>query len=487
MSFKCEFCNKEYSAKYNLNVHQKTAKFCLKLQKEIDENKVSSDTEIKESCNFCNKNFTAKSSLLRHLENCKEKLLKGVEENYGQIQEENERLKNQLNYKTNEIEYKTNEIENLKSQLQIKLNDIEKLKIMYEARINNLEAEVNSKSEQINLLKEMKPSITNNHVTNNYSQNNSSSTKIGNINAINTKLRLNDDFFEKLRANFDEQKVFIDESDICRYTLSQGLNNYILLLDRSRKILGFEDAEGNKIRDHDGVKLAAKIYKELTPCFQNISDSLKNEQDNPEEIFVPTILDCRKKLASMVAEKNKYSIRNFGKSIFCEFPKYDTIENKQEPINLIENNNKETTCDEDEKAECDDIEDLTEIKSKIKDAFVSTKYEAILNGPETLGAFLIIKDVFRVVNKQINKNNIEWFEVKADNKVVRFNHENFFTLLQDCFNYKDIPIILNLFETQHNSSIERFINIIILRKYDGEDIEKIKHELSNWTAGVFDF
>ena len=33
MSYKCEFCEKVFKQKYNLSKHQKTAKYCIEIQK----------------------------------------------------------------------------------------------------------------------------------------------------------------------------------------------------------------------------------------------------------------------------------------------------------------------------------------------------------------------------------------------------------------------------------------------------------------------
>ena len=62
----CEFCNKSFSTKSNLNYHQKTTKYCLDIQGK------SEDCE-EFICEYCNKTFTIKSSLLRHLNICSTK------------------------------------------------------------------------------------------------------------------------------------------------------------------------------------------------------------------------------------------------------------------------------------------------------------------------------------------------------------------------------------------------------------------------------
>jgi chromosome segregation ATPase len=52
----CQYCKKVYTNKYTLNTHQKTAKACLKLQK--------NNTAIK--CHYCEKTFSSQSSLNLH-------------------------------------------------------------------------------------------------------------------------------------------------------------------------------------------------------------------------------------------------------------------------------------------------------------------------------------------------------------------------------------------------------------------------------------
>jgi len=60
----CDFCKKEFSSKGNLNLHQKTAKYCLELQ--------GKDVTILK-CEFCLKSFTCNKNLNEHLQTCKEK------------------------------------------------------------------------------------------------------------------------------------------------------------------------------------------------------------------------------------------------------------------------------------------------------------------------------------------------------------------------------------------------------------------------------
>ena len=69
----CQYCKKTFSSKSSLNNHQKTAKYCLKLQ--------DSNMEIVNfKCEYCDKYFTIKQHLSNHLLACKEKKDKELQE-----------------------------------------------------------------------------------------------------------------------------------------------------------------------------------------------------------------------------------------------------------------------------------------------------------------------------------------------------------------------------------------------------------------------
>jgi len=61
--YNCEYCNNEFSAKSNLNRHQKQAKYCLELQG------VEPAIKDKILCD-CGKAFTRKDNLRRHQQKC---------------------------------------------------------------------------------------------------------------------------------------------------------------------------------------------------------------------------------------------------------------------------------------------------------------------------------------------------------------------------------------------------------------------------------
>ena len=62
----CVHCNKNFSGKSALLLHQKTAKYCILIQN------TTTTTEYEElECKSCNKKFTIKNNFSRHISTCK--------------------------------------------------------------------------------------------------------------------------------------------------------------------------------------------------------------------------------------------------------------------------------------------------------------------------------------------------------------------------------------------------------------------------------
>lgn len=59
----CQYCNKHFSTKSNLNVHIKKAKYCLDKRR-------SCVIEREYICEACNKGFTSKQNLNKHILSC---------------------------------------------------------------------------------------------------------------------------------------------------------------------------------------------------------------------------------------------------------------------------------------------------------------------------------------------------------------------------------------------------------------------------------
>ncbi len=90
----CSFCNKIFSSKSSLNVHQKTTKSCLKLQGKNEDKNFE--------CKYCNKKFTVKQNLTSHYGICKEKEIS------DKLKEKEEELKKEFNKEKEHLEIKLN-------------------------------------------------------------------------------------------------------------------------------------------------------------------------------------------------------------------------------------------------------------------------------------------------------------------------------------------------------------------------------------------
>jgi uncharacterized Zn-finger protein len=116
----CQFCNQQFTAKSSLNTHQKTAKYCLDLQKKEPKN-------LNFSCDFCNKNFTTNSNLVRHIETCKykkelkeiqiENNLENLEKSYQELQNKNLVLENNIKHYQEQLNDRNIKIEKLENAL----------------------------------------------------------------------------------------------------------------------------------------------------------------------------------------------------------------------------------------------------------------------------------------------------------------------------------------------------------------------------------
>jgi hypothetical protein len=110
MSFICQFCNKEFSAKGNMNNHQKTAKYCL--SKRGFEKLQLIENQIK--CQYCPKLFTSKQMCRFHEEKCNNKTVLQVEKDYKLKLDEKDNL---LRLRDQEILFLKNQVRELQSNI----------------------------------------------------------------------------------------------------------------------------------------------------------------------------------------------------------------------------------------------------------------------------------------------------------------------------------------------------------------------------------
>jgi hypothetical protein len=320
--YTCNHCNRILSSISSLNYHQKTAKFCLKIQKE---NKV----EINQKyyiCEYCKFEFTNSHHLSNHLNCCKvlkiqienDKINIQVELKYNKMKEEAEIKYNKLieeaNLKYNKMkekyEIKYNKLKEKYTILQttlknLKVGSIEKEKIVKDEITFLREAT----QKQADLLASKGNIITNNH------------NKI--INMITTPLDASK-FTEQLKhlqvkdlksketlAKFIDENSFIDDDG----------NPMVYCTDKTRATFHYLDSNNKLYTDNGGMELIKKIEPVIKPIVTQIcANNLKTDENsiNPikdrEKIFNKGKLDKRFAVAlakvTHLDNQTRYKIEN---------------------------------------------------------------------------------------------------------------------------------------------------------------------------------
>jgi hypothetical protein len=206
----CQFCKNVFSSTKILTTHQKSAKYCIKIQgvkgKSFD-------------CDFCTKNFTQKVDLQRHHTICKNKKEKVQENNYiNTIKEKDKQIKEQKE----QIKEQKEQIKELQNQLA-----------------------------NIALCASTKPTYINNN----------NNQRINNI--INNLIPITDEHL-KQQAEFltiDHIKNGID--GYVQYALDFPLKDRIICTDFSRRKIKYKDSEGNLVDDPEMSKVTQKLFKAI--------------------------------------------------------------------------------------------------------------------------------------------------------------------------------------------------------------------------------
>jgi len=231
MSFNCKYCKKNFTSLGNLTKHQKTTKYCLKIQQE--QNCTNLD-ELTHKCIYCKKEIT-KYHLERHMESCLLKyqhIIDSVEEKFK------------------------NSLENTKESLNKSYSENQKLK----ERIIELETENRMLREQSDrstttveeIAKQPRVNTTNNN-----------HNKI----MINTPVNLSQQAIqEAIEQGFSDEYLIQGQKGVARFAVDnilkdeQGRLMYICT-DPSRQIFQFKNKDGTIQKDVRATKLTKALLK----------------------------------------------------------------------------------------------------------------------------------------------------------------------------------------------------------------------------------
>lgn len=319
MSLKCEYCKKDFSTKSNLNLHKKTAKYCLNLQS-LKQDEIEEKNIFK--CDYCNKKFNLKPNYLTHYHNCKEKNgeLKKIKEDFNKLKEEfdNYKLEKEIDFiKTKEKLKKSKEDFN---KLKEELNNykLEKEKLLIENKYLNslLNDEKNNLKDEKNRVDKLIDKTTNKTTKTTNIQNN----KIVQLNKDNIE-----ELFEKL-PKFTQENIInslknkLNEDNILAgintfvKVINTNLGEYGIVTDFSRNKVIIKDKEGKKVKT-----ITTKMFKDginnIEPILTNLMESSRKKVDTynilEQDVYINNMFPIKE--LKIACENNRLSDKELNK------------------------------------------------------------------------------------------------------------------------------------------------------------------------------
>lgn len=225
MNYVCEFCENKFSSLSNLKCHKKTAKYCLTIQGENNEDY---------KCLNCNKYFSRKNYLDMHQSRCK---------------------------KVFDPEY----VGKLKNKTRILK------KLLHDKNLSLIEA-----NKQIAVLQDKLENIAVKGAT--------KSTKTTNI----LQLPLTRDWLKENVQFLNKEHLKEGLYGIAKYAVNFPLKNRITVSDASRRTIKFKNDQGNTVSDVKGIETTKMICESIKiPAVNGISEIVKEKIDYLAQIVDP--------------------------------------------------------------------------------------------------------------------------------------------------------------------------------------------------------
>ena len=239
-SLECKFCKKNYSSVSSLNYHQKTAKYCLKIQQisNVEVKKVSFD------CEYCNKQFSSKQRLKVHIENCLDK--------YKKI---TQNLKDNID--TNLKKYNLTIVEK-----DIRIKDLEKIILDLENKVNVIAVET-----EVRILRERdeRSTATVEEIAKQPRINASITTNNNQKVLINTPMDMSHQTLNHaIQSGFSGEYLVQGQKGVARFAYDnilkdeEGKLKYICT-DAARQIFQYKNEDGSMQKDVRATKLTKAL------------------------------------------------------------------------------------------------------------------------------------------------------------------------------------------------------------------------------------
>jgi len=294
----CEYCNKVFSSISALNLHKKTAKYCLKKRND-------SSAIMKHICSFCEKEFNRLNSLQSHLEICSIKKERDYENEIHilkkQYEDEIQKLKQKYE---SEIIF----LQNLVSQQTMLIG--EKNGLLEKLKEENIKLSAYSEKSDEHY-KDSQELLSKSKIINNTINNNTNTNNI-NINCVLEDInQIKQIIFEHLNANY----VIEGQEGIANFALDYLLKNVdgelsYICTDPSRKTFRYKNNDGI-VRDMRAVKLTGNLCEaDLKQKAHDIAQKYWTD-DNGEIIATKYQLMSKKMLEinNIDSDNSKFSSR----------------------------------------------------------------------------------------------------------------------------------------------------------------------------------